>query len=214
MKWVVFSKKEDDKEKWLNAYKGQEYDREYREYLNDLFSKDGIKAVGMSYDAFLAIRENKRLEELEKKKQQRLHRIAHSRVKLTNAEKYLANASRISKNVHMKGVPYNEREKHSVSKTPSEIRRDINKMRKKKNYPGLKKLNEKIKAGILNNINDISALSSLVSEMCEDVGYDIVNQAMHSSPEYNDVMAFILAEDKIEGMPEEEIEKLYMIEQL
>jgi hypothetical protein len=46
------------------------------------------------------------------------------------------------------------------------------------------------------------------------IGYNVVNDALYSSSEHNDLMAFVLAEDKIKGLSEQEIEKLYMIEQL
>jgi hypothetical protein len=163
------------------------------------FFKDIIsRAEPISFNDFRHARK-KMIEEHERKiKESKLRRIQNSKEELTIAEKFLVYRTHINK-------AYAVENGADALRTPKELRANLTRLRASKRYPELKKLDRKLRAGV----------NLLSFKQYEDDGKGITWEEMRMIQHaVCAVHKLVVAENDIEGLSDEQIENLALLETL
>jgi hypothetical protein len=192
------------KSKWLQEQgkaSATRFNWQYDQYLSEYY--DNVVARGkdeplLGFDEFEVQRVEANRVACEELKQKKLHRIAHSRTKLTNFEKYLVGVSKLNEGSFFVNDEYQQ---GCLNKAPAELRQAIKRMRKRQDYAMLKGFEKK-----LNVISGSQQIYELFYGDDAKFGVGLIYKLG------SDLGKFVMAENKIEGLSEEEIEKLAILE--
>jgi len=174
-----------------------QYNRYLYEYYDNVVAKGGDTAL-MSCDEFEVKRQEANRVASEELKKKKLHRIAHSRTKLTNFEKYLVGVAKLNEGSRYVNDEYQQ---GCLNKAPAELRQAIKRMRLRQDYKALKDFEKK-----LNEVSGSQQIYELFYGDDAKFGVGLISKLG------GDLGKFVTAENKIEGLSEEEIENLAILE--
>jgi hypothetical protein len=183
---------------WVEAHSVRNGDYSYEIYLGELYDKEGDKAIPEQYDTWNAEQLRIANEKEEALKNKKLHRIAHSRTKLTNTEKYLVDVCGF--NI---GYLNSISGQGCLNKCPAELRAKIKRMREKGNYLSLKQFAIEMKNELHGEFN----LGKFAEFMSKSNNYWTLRELLDEN-----LGKFVIAEQKIDGLTEQEIEQLAILE--